>query len=842
MRLQARPSSRRKALAAGAAFAALLAASQAGALPASTGAPAQVNSGGGQPSVATDNSSFVTVTLNAQRTIMDWSSYNVASHETVTYVFGANNGIVLNRITGSAQVDGTLKGVLASGGSGGNVWLYSPQGVAFGSTAVVDVGGLLATSAAPNVTEFLNTQNLDFHFTGSGSGGPVTLAGGSQFNGRGYLAFVAPRVSSGAGANVTAGDYGTAAYGAMDTYEIKFIPAFNNDLTFFTFLVPNGASGTPYDTPLNLAGTTTGANVYLMAISRAQLTSVLINAPGLLVGQSSFNNYGQVTITTGRNITNGQVNETSTPVPGARSGNVQLGEINAAGNVNVAVTGRFGTSNLTADRIRAGQGLLIVAHDITIGSGGLVAGDSNVNLGEMVIDTNGTVNIGAVTARTGVRFQTGDLQAGGSFDLPFLHLGTVTLGGDFNSVAETLNVDAITATNVLSSTEDFTVAGSLVGSADVRVAASTSLSLGSVRAGALTRLTFQDFTLSGTVRAADAVIRVLTPDQALVGGSGAGRRVSNATLQKFTVSNSLTLQAGIDGDFPVSNDLIVDDIDLDPAKVPELRLLAKTTNNVEVRGSLIPSGAGVVLKIGDPVAVDSIWKPKQILVTGALGSAKGDALAGFTDVKAFGRVEMVATNDILIGSQRFLDLVQPVPAEQIDIGLGMPQGVAAEGDEIGKLFLVSGSLAASAGDRIVQQNTGAPGLQSGFFLTGQGVAADKPLLTVGGAKIADLSGALQTAEGVVSAGQQASHSSRIARLEGDTSTGSIRINGCVLPIGCSVSTPANEFRIESFRPAATRSAVDPPILTPPPAVDDDERAPEVVVTGAGNEEIWRRDK
>ena len=840
----------RQVLAAGSALAALLAAGHAAALPVPGSGPALVSAGGAQPIIQT-GSTQVGVDLNAPRTIIDWSSFNLGAGETAQFRFDQRNWVVLNRVaSGPININGTVTGYQAANLSAplptvtsGNVWFYSPQGVAFGNGARVDVGGMLATSAAVNEAQFLNASNLNIPFTGSGSGGSVTLAGGSTFNGKGYLAFVAPIVSAAAGSSVNSGDYGTAAYVAVDSYEIRFRPAFNNDLTFFTFIVPNGAAGTPHDSPLNLAGTTTGANVYLMAISRATLTTVLINAPGLLVGQSSFNEYGQVTITTGRNITEGQIDATnSTPVAGARSGLVQLGEINAAGNVNIAVTGRFGTSDLTANRIRAGQGLLIAARNITVGSGGVVSGDSNVNFGSTIIDSLGTVTIPTWTARTDITVQTGALQAGGPTDvLPVLRLGSVTAGGRFSSVAETLNVGSLTAPSIQSSTAGVTTAGSLIGSTEVLVAASTDLNIGSVQTSGLTRLTFQNFTVSGTVRADNAVLRILTPRTATVGGTGNEDRVSNATLQKFNVATSLTLQAGIEGLFPVSNDLVVDDLDIDATKIPQLVLLAKATNNVLIQGKLTPSADTVTLKIGEASAT-SVWKPKQILVTGALGSAKGDPLVGFTEVKGFKRVELVATNDVLIGSQRFVDLVQDVPAEQIDISKSLPLGVAPVDDEIGKLFLVSGSLSAVANDRIVQQNTGALGQQAGFFLTGVGVAPADPLLILGGAKIADMFGALQVADGVVTSGSLASSSSRIARAEGDTSVGAIRINGCQLAIGCATFSPANQFRIQQFRPAAPRAAIDPPVLTPPPPVDADEREAEAVITGTGNEEIWRRDR
>lgn len=828
----------------GAAAATLLSLSHpALALPVPGQTPAILGGGGSQPVIQVGSSS-VGVDLNAPRTIIDWTSFAVASGEQVQFRFDQRNWIVLNRVqNGAINIDGQIAAYQAANLSSalpatnsGNVWFYSPQGVAFGAGATVDVGGMLATSAAVNEAQFLNAGNLQIGFAGSGSGGPVTVAGGARLRGVGYLAFVAPQVSTAAGSTVTLGDVGTAAYAAVDSYEITFLPA-NQDLTFFTFVVPNVAAGTPHATPLNLAGATTAANTYLMAISRQAVTSLLINAPGLLTGQSSINAYGQVTISTGRNIVNGQIGPAANQIPGAIGGSVQLGEINAAGNVNIVTSGVGQFGDIAADRIRAGQGLLISAHDLRVGAGGVVAGNANVNLGSAVLDVTGTVEVPSLQVRTNLFITPGAVQTG----LADLRLGTVSAGGDVQVIANSLDVAAIAAANISSSTAGATRAGALTASGNVLVAASTDLTLNDVVAGALTRLTFEDLALTGQVTAESAVLRILTPGEAIVGGAGADRRVSNAEFQRFTVGGSLSIFGGIEGQFPITNDLVVDDLDIDPGKVPELRLFAKTTQAVTVRGNLVPDEAGVVLKIGDGVD-GSVWKPDRIVITGALGAAEGDVLAGFTQVKAFDRVDMVATGDILIGSERFVDLIRDAPADGIDIGRGLPEGVAPTEAEVGRLFLVSGSASLLAGDRIVQQNTGLQGSQAGFYLTGVSVAPSDPLLTVGGARLAEMFGALQTDDGAVLSGAAASSSRRVARAAGDISGGAFRINGCALGLGCALSTPANEFRVQQFRPAAPSAAIDPPVLTPPPPVDDEERESEFVITGAGNEEIWRNDR
>jgi len=934
---------RRLRLAAGSAFMALALAQSAAALPTPIGSV--VNAGGSQPVIGGNGDDLVTVDLNAQRTIIDWSNFDLFDHETARFAFDQRNWIVLNRVTGSAiNIDGVIQAVHgtnvnAAGPIGGNVWFYSPQGVAFGPSARVDVGGLLATSAAVDTNGFLNTGNLNMTFTGSGNGGPVTVAGGAQFLGRGYLAFVAPSVSTGAGSTVNAGDYGTTTYGAVDSYEIRFIPAFNNDLTFFTFIVPGVAAGTPNATPLNLAGATTGANNYLIAISRQQIAGLLITAPGLITGQSSFNEYGQVTITTGRNITNGQVNDTSTAVNGAQTGHVRLGQVDARGNVNIYLSGASGSGNLQADRVRSGQGFLIVANDVTVGPGGLTAGDANVNAGALRIVAAGSVDVPFAQARTNFDIFPGVARgAGNTVTQPLIRLGTATAGG-FISFTNTRAITAqsltaggnltvanaasftagsitsggdilftgtngaldigattaagqsqmfsnaairlgtlttsgytrvsanqtITATTIRGLDLDLRSAGgvtatTLVGTNSVSLGTGGDANVGSItgpsllldantaRLGTVTvvndiRFRVETLDLTGNLTAANLTLEAKS-GQIVLGGTS-GLALTQAEFDRIRVTGAMNVYAGftaatVNVPVPTYGTLAVDDLTVDPTRIPQLNLFARNGQEVLVRGTISVTGAGGAIRIGDPAA-NAVWAPERIVITGAIGTAQGDAVAGFTDVHAFEHVELYATHDILLGSQRFVDLVLPVSPSDIDIGRGLPLGVAAEGDEIGKLFVAAGNLRLVAGERIVQQNTGPLGLEGGLYLTGAGVEPHEPLLVVGGAEVADLFGAFDSGDGVLAIGAAGAFSSRIARPDGDTSQGQIRINGCLLGIGCSLSTPASQFRVQQFRPAAPRAAIDPPVLTPPPPVDDDERQAEAVITGTGNEEIWRRD-
>ena len=118
----------------------------------------------------------MTVGTDAARTLIDWNSFTVAQGNAVNFTFDNRSDIVLNRLVNSTPVliNGSLSGTVG-GNIGGNVWFSAPGGVVFGSTAVVNVGGMIATTALVDVNSFLNpgnTSSFPFAYPGPGIQAP----------------------------------------------------------------------------------------------------------------------------------------------------------------------------------------------------------------------------------------------------------------------------------------------------------------------------------------------------------------------------------------------------------------------------------------------------------------------------------------------------------------------------------------------------------------------------------------------------------------------------------------------------------------------------------------------
>lgn len=90
----------------------------------------------------TSNDNTVMDITTSDRVAIDWTSFDIASGETVNFKQPGADSIALNRIIGedASQIYGALN-------ANGKVFLINPNGVLFGRDAQVNVGGLVASTA-----------------------------------------------------------------------------------------------------------------------------------------------------------------------------------------------------------------------------------------------------------------------------------------------------------------------------------------------------------------------------------------------------------------------------------------------------------------------------------------------------------------------------------------------------------------------------------------------------------------------------------------------------------------------------------------------------------------------
>ena len=174
-----------------------------GALAGPTGGTVSAGSGS-----ISQSGTATTVTQGSQNLAINWASFSTASGESVNFVQPNSSAIALNRVTGSQS--SVLYGSLSANGQ---VWILNPNGVLFGSTASVNVGGLVASTLSLSDADFLAGKRS---FTGDGTQGSVVNQGSLT---AGYVALLGKQVSN-TGSITTAN--GMASLAAGDKITLDF--------------------------------------------------------------------------------------------------------------------------------------------------------------------------------------------------------------------------------------------------------------------------------------------------------------------------------------------------------------------------------------------------------------------------------------------------------------------------------------------------------------------------------------------------------------------------------------------------------------------------------------------
>ncbi|MGN2253712.1 beta strand repeat-containing protein [Frateuria sp. GZRe12] len=142
---------------------------------------------GGSGSILQDGANVV-INQASNKLVLNWQSFNLGQDATVRFNQPGASAVALNRILDQnpSQIFGQIS-------SNGQVFLINTHGIIFGSTAQVNVGGLVASTLDLTPTDFLSHHfNLNAVGGGAGivnhgtlaaaSGGSISLIGGSVAN------------------------------------------------------------------------------------------------------------------------------------------------------------------------------------------------------------------------------------------------------------------------------------------------------------------------------------------------------------------------------------------------------------------------------------------------------------------------------------------------------------------------------------------------------------------------------------------------------------------------------------------------------------------------------------
>ena len=288
------------------------------------------------------NNNVTNINQNTSRELITWGKFDINQPETVNFTSGNASDITINKVTGGDR--SMIQGML---NSNHRVAVLNDAGVTFTSSARVNVGSLIATTAKD-----FEESNGQYKFTNVNGNGSVLVNQGAEINvsDGGYAVLVAPEVKNAGTIKAKLGRVDLASANGF-TIDVNGNGNINYlagpDLT--ESIIENTSTGV-----INAEG----GIVNLRSDKAANLADSVINLNGVInvVGMDANLNS---TATNGSVINAnayGDINATKE----LAAGKIQLAS--TAGNINVAALTSINNKNLNTDRaidLKAGKKITV---------------------------------------------------------------------------------------------------------------------------------------------------------------------------------------------------------------------------------------------------------------------------------------------------------------------------------------------------------------------------------------------------------------------------------------------------------------------------------------------------
>ncbi len=237
----------------------------------------------------------VTQDANTLRAVLDWDSFNIGKDAAVEFKQLAGSGsITVNRVVGGGTDPSKILGKLTANGT---VVILDPNGVIFGTNAVIDVGGIVAsTGRLTNQAAFESGQDMMLLADMDAVAGAAVINQSTQFTvrDRGLAAFVAPAVQNKGIITARLGHVilasGKAA--ALDFYGDRMI----------NFTVTDGlATALPAGSVVDNSGKiiANGGTVQMTARAASAAIDTVINSDGLIAATKAEGRNGKIILSNG---------------------------------------------------------------------------------------------------------------------------------------------------------------------------------------------------------------------------------------------------------------------------------------------------------------------------------------------------------------------------------------------------------------------------------------------------------------------------------------------------------------------------------------------------------------
>ncbi|SHE66176.1 filamentous hemagglutinin family N-terminal domain-containing protein [Marinomonas polaris DSM 16579] len=312
----------------------------------------------GSGSISQPNGKTLNITQNTNKMAIDWQSFNVGKDSVVNFIQPSSSSVALNRVTGSdvSSIQGAIN-------ANGQVFLINPNGILFGTTAQVNVGGLIAS------TRNLTNENFgaDNYLFEGGNSNAVVNQGRLVAAEGGYVVMIAAKienmgdiVANQGSVRLAAGDSVLVNMGGTVSVEVQ--------KGAIDALIQNGG-----------AIKADGGHILFTAKAASDLTASVVNNTGIVEATSLTSRGGEI-VFMGDDITN-----SGTLVADGATGG---GEILIGGDWQGANADLYPH----ATKVTLTETSQISANATTQGDGGKVVVWSDVNDAESVTKVAGNIS------------------------------------------------------------------------------------------------------------------------------------------------------------------------------------------------------------------------------------------------------------------------------------------------------------------------------------------------------------------------------------------------------------------------------------------------------------------
>ncbi|MFO7857194.1 MAG: filamentous hemagglutinin N-terminal domain-containing protein, partial [Paracoccaceae bacterium] len=151
-----------------------------------------------------------TIRQGGSKVVIDWESFDVGADEVVRFLQPGRESVALNRVLDAApsHIRGRLE-------ANGNVWLINRHGVIFHQSSVVNVGGLLASTADITDDDFM-AGRYEFGIPGA-PGARVVAEGEISFADHGLVGLIGAHAEN---RGVIRGRVGQVVVAGAETYAV----------------------------------------------------------------------------------------------------------------------------------------------------------------------------------------------------------------------------------------------------------------------------------------------------------------------------------------------------------------------------------------------------------------------------------------------------------------------------------------------------------------------------------------------------------------------------------------------------------------------------------------------